>query len=209
MHHNFSAGCHHCIRHKFWFEFSPSEKVGEGMKRCHLVLHCLQTITRNHNAPPHIYPLCSRSSHSCNIYNPPNANTVLRWIQLWVVFDDTAWSAYVLNQTHYKVNTRVWCRLCRLQLSSPPACQSQESSAERNLWNNFSGFIGKSASFPCSCETLSQDFVEIGADKKLVKSLSTKMWRSGLDYPPVPWNLRLGTMKPIEKFGKVSCQHGQ
>ena len=119
------------------------------------------------------------------------------------------WYLMILLEAHYKVNTRVWCRLCRLQLSSPPACQSQESSAERNLWNNFSGFIGKSASFPCSCETLSQDFVEIGADKKLVKSLSAKMWRSGLDYPPVPWNLRLGTMKPIEKFGKVSCQHGQ
>ena len=158
----------------------------------------------------HIY-ICSVAGAVTVVISiiPPMPTQCCLEYKCGVVFDDTAWSAFVLNQTHYKVNTRVWCRLCQLQLSSPPACQSQESSAERNLWNNFSGFIGKSASFPCSCETLSQDFVEIGADKKLVKSFSAKMWRSGLDYPPVPWNLRLGTVKPIEKFGKVSCQHGQ
>ena len=107
----------------------------------------------------------------------------------------------------------VWSRriCCLLAIKFSTSVSSGKLSApQRNLRNNFSGFIGKSASFPC----LWNPFPGFGRNprqQKMRKSISAKMWWLGLHYLLVAWNLRQGTIEQIEFVEKflASMDTGQ
>ena len=137
----------------------------------------------------------------------------------WTVFNCSYFESYVLI-TVWEVNSRaVWsglvvyvcCLLADGTIKFSTSVSSGKLSApQRNLRNNFSGFIGKSASFPC----LWNPFPGFGRNprqQKMRKSISAKMWWLGLHYLLVAWNLRQGTIEQIEFVEKflASMDTGQ
>ena len=88
-----------------------------------------------------------------------------------------------------------------IKFSTPAYPQESSTAPQRNLGNSFSGFIEKSASFPC----LWNPFPGFGRNlrrQKMGKSISAKMWWSGLHYLLVACNLRQGVVEQIEFFEK-------
>ena len=81
------------------------------------------------------------------------------------------------------------------QLSSPPPCPQKAAEYPREIHETISqSLLRKSASFPCLWNPF-PGFSRNLREQKMEKSISAKMWRSGLHYWLPPANLRQGRIE--------------